>query len=46
LRCDVEKSFVNVGIPEFQEKVVCNGIFIGSQLRQSDVGIPASGSVR
>jgi hypothetical protein len=44
---DIEKSYVNAGMPEKSESG--NGISPGSQLtqlHQSGIGIPASGSVR
>jgi hypothetical protein len=41
---DVEKSYVNAGMPE--KSWFCIGIFIGSLLLQSGIGILASGPVR
>jgi hypothetical protein len=41
---DVEKSYVNAGMPEKSNSVI--GIFTGNQLPQSGIGIPVSGLVR
>jgi hypothetical protein len=43
---DVEKSYVNAGMPECRRKVSPIGIFTGSKILRSGIGIPASGSVR
>jgi hypothetical protein len=40
---DVEKSYVNAGMPE--KSKFCIGIFTGSQLLQLGISILASGSV-
>jgi hypothetical protein len=41
---DVEKTYLNAGMPEKNKSGI--GIFTGSHLLQSGIGIPASGSVR
>jgi hypothetical protein len=41
---DVKNSYVNVGMPRKSNAGI--GIFNGSQMRHSNIGIPASRSVR